>query len=254
MKYEVKSAEAGGYDYLPGEFQYSSGVAARSGYELVRVRFSRIVPIAEGFERIKAHLERMNRPLLSFAGCELRSPEPFSPGGFKSFNEIYVQTLRDWKICDGDDNPVARSNLCPLVDPPSEPGFYAFSYTVPTAPDNGGRTFVITGQAETIATEDDPYFVVEAGNTTEDGMRKKGLIAIAEMEKRMAAFGYSWADTTAINIYTIQSFHELMSKEMAPRGMTRAGLTWNVVRPPVVGIDYEMDCRCIERELVLPVT
>src|ERR1051325_1172195 len=42
----------GGYRYIPAVFQYSGGVAAEPGLEIVRVRFHRPVPLAEGFARI----------------------------------------------------------------------------------------------------------------------------------------------------------------------------------------------------------
>jgi len=36
----------GGYRYIPGVFQYSGGVAAAPGHEIMRVRFHRPVPLA----------------------------------------------------------------------------------------------------------------------------------------------------------------------------------------------------------------
>ncbi len=253
MTYETKEMAAGGYRYIPGEFQYSSGVAAEPGFQLVRARFEKVVPVVEGFKRIEAHLSALGRPLAAFAACELRSPKPFDKDGFRSFNQIYTGTLREWGICKGDDNPVARSNVCPLFGAPEEPGFFAFSYTVPTENGDTRPSFVITGQAETIETPEDPYFIVERGNVSEEGMLKKGPVAIDEIERRLRAFGKGWADTTAVHIYTVYGFHRLMTEEMGPRGMNRGGLTWHVCRPPVVDADFEMDCRGVPLELVLPV-
>lgn len=252
-KYETKQMAAGGYRYIPGEFQYSSGVFAEPGYRLVRARFEKPVPIADGFKRINKHLENLGRPVAAFAACELRSPKPFDANGFRAFNEVYTGTLRDWEICRGDDNPVARSNVCPLFGAPDEPSFFAFSYTVPDDGADCPPTFVITGQAETIETPEDPYLVVARGDVSEDGILKKGTIAIDEIEKRLRSFGRGWADTSAVHIYTVYGFHKLMTEEMGPRGMNRSGLTWHVCRPPVVGADFEMDCRGVSQELVLPV-
>ncbi len=36
------------------------------------------------------HLKAAGRPLTAFAACELRSPAPFTEGGFRAFNETYV--------------------------------------------------------------------------------------------------------------------------------------------------------------------
>ena len=55
-----------------------------------------------------------------------------------------MQRLETWGLFKNDVNPVARSNVCPEIDPPSEPSFYAFSYTVP----GDGRSFVAAGSGE----------------------------------------------------------------------------------------------------------
>src|SRR5690606_19222814 len=85
---------AGNYRYVEGVFQYSAGVAAEDGYEIVRVRFRDPVPLLAGFERAKAHLAAAGRPPAAFCACELRSPAPFTEAGFRSFNEHYVGTLQ----------------------------------------------------------------------------------------------------------------------------------------------------------------
>ena len=121
---------AGGYRYIPAVFQYSGGVAASPGFAIRRVRFHTPVPVAAGFAEIAGVIKAAGRPLTSFCACELRSPAPFSDDGFRAFNQSYVVTLRDWGIMQDERNPVARSNVCPEIDPPGEPSFHAFSFTV----------------------------------------------------------------------------------------------------------------------------
>src|ERR1700751_5197219 len=137
---------AGNYHFIPAVFQYSSGAAADRGFEIERVRFDRLVPLAEGFAQIARYIHAAGRPLTAFCACELRSPAAFTDEGFRAFNLHYVKALAEWGIYDGTTNPVARSNVCPEIDPPAEPSFYAFSFTRPsqtTAP-----TFVIAGSGE----------------------------------------------------------------------------------------------------------
>src|SRR5947208_16902588 len=137
---------AGNYRFIPAVFQYSSGAAADSGFEIERVRFDRLVPLAEGFAEVAKYIQAAGRPLTSFCACELRSPAAFTEDGFRIFNEHYVKTLAQWGLFDGVINPVARSNVCPEIDPPAEPSFYAFSFTRPrqsTAP-----SVVIAGSGE----------------------------------------------------------------------------------------------------------
>ena len=74
------------------------------------------------------------------------SPAPFDEAGFLAFNKEYVGTLKNWGIFDGMINPVARSNVCPEIDPPSVPGFHAFAYTVPDAP--ARPSFIVAGSGE----------------------------------------------------------------------------------------------------------
>jgi len=59
----------GGFAYAPGVFQYSAGVRALAGHRIERVRFSRVVPVAEGFRRIAAFLRDQGRPLTAFCAC-----------------------------------------------------------------------------------------------------------------------------------------------------------------------------------------
>ncbi len=119
----------GGYAFIKGTVPYSAGVAALPGFRIERVRFATSMPLAEGFERIEAIIRSAGRPLTALCSCELRSPAPFTEAGFRQFNEVYVAILEKWGLIEGGDNPVARSNVCPAIDPPHEPSFYAFSFT-----------------------------------------------------------------------------------------------------------------------------
>lgn len=247
----TKAVQAGGYRYIPAVFQYSSGVAALPGYRLERVRFSRLLPMAEGFARIKAHLEALGRPLLAFAACELRSATPFSEEGFREFNLGYAQVLREWGVMQGDDNPVARSNVCPEVAPPPESGFYAFTYTVPDT--TTGPTFLIAGGAESRGGGTPQERIVAYGDTSAEGLRLKAKQTLGEMERRLAAFGFGWEDTTAVQVYTVYDLHPFFLDEITTRGAARSGLTWHPCRPPVQKIDFEMDCRGLDHEVILRV-
>lgn len=248
---ETRTMAAGGYSYIPGVMQYSAGVAPLDGFTLVRVRFTDVVPLAEGFRRIEAHLKSVGRPLTALCACELRSPGQFSEEGFVAFNKLYVGTLRDWGIMEGDDNPIARSNVCPELNPPSEPGFFAFTYTVPAI--DAPKTFLIAGSGEAPEGKGN-YFdhIVRRGDVSPEGLREKAAFVLGEMERRMSFFGGVWGDVTGVQIYTIHDIHPLIASEISPRGAMGPGLTWFYNRPPIVALDYEMDCRCIYQELVLP--
>ena len=147
---ETTVFEPGGYRYVRGRFQYSGGVSAEPGFVIERARFARPVPIDEGFRRIETYLDALGRPPTAFCACELRSPGQFTEEGFVAFNRVYVGTLERWGIFKDEENPVARSNVCPEVHPPIEPCFHAFSYTVPAEANDavGLKSFVIAGSGE----------------------------------------------------------------------------------------------------------
>src|ERR687885_2106836 len=136
----------GGYRFIKGVFPYSAGVAALPGHRILRLRFADPVPLEQGFGRIERIIRDAARPLTAFCACELRSPAPFTEQGFRDFNEVYVGTLARWGLFENEINPVARSNVCPEIDPPAEPSFHAFSFTRPTR--SNAPSFVIAGGAE----------------------------------------------------------------------------------------------------------
>ena len=184
-----------GYRFMPGVSQYSCGIGALPGFAIERVRFFEPVPLRAGFVRIAEILEAAGRPLTAFGACELRSPAPFTEAGFKAFNDVYIKTLIEWGVMRDGVNPVARSNVCPKLDPPGEPCFHAFSYTVPAAAD-APTSFVVAGSGESVEGKANYRdHTVALGDTSPAGILAKTKFVLGEMERRMDAFGGSWRDT-----------------------------------------------------------
>jgi hypothetical protein len=238
--------QAGGYRYIPGPFQYSAGVAAEPGFTIERVRFAKLLPLAAGFAAVEAHLAQIGRPVTAFCACELRSPAQFSEAGFIGFNRGYVEKLALWGHYRDGVNPVARSNVCPETDQPPEPSFFAFSYTVP-----GQRGFVVAGSGE--AQEGAGSYadrIIRLGDTSSEGMHEKARYVVGEMTRRLTALGFDWVDVTALQVYTVHDLHPILDEIIRP-GVGPTGLTWYRARPPVEGLDFEMDVRGLARELVL---
>jgi len=248
---EIITFRDGGYRYIKAVFQYSSGVAAEPGFEIERARLARPLPLSEGFAAVEAHLAALKRPTTAFCACELRSPRPFSEDGFTAFNREYVRTLARWGLYRDEANPVARTNVCPEFGAPGEPSLYAFSYTVPAAPD-ARRSFVIAGGGE-LRGGPGAYAerVVRFGDASPAGMREKIRYVTDEMARRLEALGFSWADALATQAYSVQDIGPFMADEIVRRGAAPAGLTWHFARPPVTGLEYEMDVRGAAREIVI---
>ena len=67
----------------------------------------------------------------------------------------------------------------------------------------------------------------------------------------MTALAVGWTDVTGTHLYTVHNVFPILADEIVRRGATPGGLTWHFARPPVVGLDFEMDVRGIAREIVL---
>jgi hypothetical protein len=234
----------GGFAFLEGVFPYSQGVAALPGFAIERVRFARPLPVAQGFEFISNYLKRIQRPLTAFCACELRSPKPFTFAGFGDFNKSYVAVLEQWGLYRDGRNAVGRSNVAPEIDPPAEPCFYAFSYTVPSM-ESG--SFVVAGSGEWPEGGRFPEDIVARGDTSEAGMRAKTGFVLGKMEQRMHGLGgFGWQDSTVVQIYTAYRFP---IDEVTRRiGST---VTWQYCRPPIAELDFEMDVRGVSIERVI---
>jgi hypothetical protein len=250
MAHTTKVFADGGYRYIPSVFQYSGGVAAEPGFALQRVRFLKPRRMAEAFKAVEAHLESVGRPTTAFAQCELRSPAPFSDQGFKDFNTEYVKTLERWGIYKDGDNPVARTNVCPMYDAPTESMMFAFTYTVPSSLKRA--TFQVAGGGDA-HTSNAPARerVIALGDTSPEGLRAKVAFVADEMQCRLTALGVGWADAVSTQLYTVQNIGHLVGEELVKRGAGQGGLVWNYVRPPVIGLEFEMDVRGYAAEFVI---
>ena len=253
--------QAGNYRYIKAVFQYSGGVAAEPGFEMERARFFKPLPLADAFAAVEAHLKSIGRPVTAFAACELRSATPFSEQGFIDFNKAYVQTLARWGIYqdgqgnNGPVNPVARTNVCPMYGAPQAPVMAAFSYTVPARVVKAAATrgtFILSGGGE--ARGGPGSFrerIVRLDDTSAEGMREKVVFVAAEMARRLGLLGFTWADAISTNAYTVQNIGHLVGEVLAARGACNAGLTWHYTRPPVIGLEFEMDVHGAARDIVL---
>lgn len=247
--YPVAHFAAGGYSYIPSVFQYSAGVASEPGFRLEQARFSALVPIQTAFELVERHLTQIGRPFTAFAHCELRSPGQFNDIGFIEFNKQYVSTLQKWGIYQAQNgntqaiNPVARTNVCPEFFGPQEISMLAFTYTVPCEAD-AKVNFVISGAGDA-RPGPEPYKdrIIALGDHSQAGLQQKIEFVIQEMEKRLKSLGFTWSDVACTQAYSVHNIGGLVSSLLASQGFIRTGLNWHFARPPVMGLDFEMDLR-----------
>ena len=105
-------------------------------------------------------------------------------------------------------------------------------------------SFVIAGSGKSVEGKANYRdHIVRPGDVSPAGMLEKAKFVLDEMERRMSAFGGSWRQTTAVQLYTVQDVYSILESELGRRGVFRNGLTWHFNRPPVVGLDYEIGLR-----------
>ena len=241
----------GGYRFLPGIAPYSCGVVSAPGFEIVHVTFQRPVPYKDGFEQIERHLASDGRPRTALCGVELRSPRPFTFEGF-------ARVQRGVCPHPGRVGPVRRWR---------EPGR-------PHQRRPGGRSAHRAGSVWVLV-----YETVRSIPATDLRRRRGGRTARGRSggrgdrprrghltgRHRRQGGGSSWTSwSTACTDWAATgtpsppstSTRSTRSGDMLP-GVILArrprpavhGIRWFYSRPPIVGIEYEMDLRGVRTEL-----
>jgi hypothetical protein len=247
----LRDCPGGDYRFMPGISAFSSGTVARPGHEIVHATLASPVPWRAGFARIERHLREQGRPRAALCGIELRSPQAFTFDGFARFNEGYRSLLSEWGLLVGEDNPIPRTNVAPVAAAPPEPSLYAFAYTVPgTTPE---PTFIVAGAGELRDRAQGPDGIVRHGDTSPEAMREKARFVMTVMQERLRTLGADWSRVTAIDVYTAMPVHGFLLDEiLRPAGPAAIhGVRWFPSRPPIQGLEFEMDLRGVARELVL---
>ncbi len=241
----------GNYRFLTGLAPYSSGVAACPGFEVVHVTLRQPWPYRQGFDLIDRRLADQGRPRSALCAVELRSPCPFTFEGFAHFNQGYQQFLAEWDLWVDGHNPIARTNVAPEVNPPTEPALYGFSYTAPS--EAAGPTFVVAGAGELVEAALTPAAVVRPNETSAEAMQEKAAFVMEMMAARLAGLQVSWNQVTDVDIYTVHPLHTFLATTILEAMGAGAihGVHWFYSRPPISGLEFEMDVRGVRQEVRL---
>lgn len=231
----------GSYRFYPAISAYSAGFAASAGYEITALRLQNCTSLVDGFTRIDAEIARRGLSAASLAGLHLRSPGAFTFEEFANFNSQYSNLLSDRSLVLVGTNPVSRTNVIPLQNGPLNP-VVEMAFIVHQSRGQGGIDFVIAGAGE-LAGELGPESIVAKGDVSIQGLNLKVDCVLDIMCERLSTLGLSNISPTKINVYTAHKILDLAEKitEKLP-SVTEYGYTNWLTKPPVVDIEFEMDC------------
>ena len=241
----------GGYSFMSGIEPYSCGAIAMSGWEVVHVTLANSMPWHAGLHAIRGFLQQHELEPYSLCGVELRCPAPHTIEGFIEFNQRYRAVLEEWGLMVGSENPVARTNVAPLHDPPAETVLFGFSYTRPS--DLNVATYVIAGGGELREGALSEENIVRTGETGPGAMLEKAARVVEIMQQRLEKLSADPALLSAIDVYTVHPLRDSL-EHVVFKGIPVAkqrGIHWEVSRPPVENIEFEMDMRGVRQELVV---
>jgi hypothetical protein len=244
--------ERGSFQFTKGSAFYSGSVAADRGFEIVRATFYKSLPLAEGCEAIQRHLQTRGRPAQALCGFELRGPEPYATRPlFMQFNSTYVEHLRRMDLLVDGLVPTTRANLAVVDGSVHEQHIYAFLYTVPSKTER--LTFATSATADLRIHPDGTVENVAAGDVSPAGLKEKVTFVLDSLESKMRDVGASWDLATQIAIYTVHPVGDIIAKVIVPRVASggRNGIIWHYTKPPVVGLEVEIDVRAVLQELII---
>ena len=236
----------GGFRFLPGNQVFAGGAVADDGFEVVHAVLKPWLPLEQGYALVERHLGRLGRPMRALCGMELRLPRQLSMDEFRAFNQPYVQRLVEWGLLVEGRNPVARTNVAPGVEAPDVPSLHWFSYTVPSSARTA--TFVMAG-----ITEIGPGGPIAAGDTSPAGMREKVTFVFRAVARRLTELGLSFRDATQVEVYLAEAAETVLSQVLIPalEEPARRGLRWHFGRPPITGVEVELEARGLLQEILL---
>lgn len=240
------SRPGSGYRFLPGGPVYAGGAVAEPGHEVVHALLARWLPLEQGYALVEAHLKSLGRPMQALCGMQLRLPRQVSAEGFSEFNAPYVAHLKAWDLLYQGQNPISRTNVSPALNAPREPSLHAFSYTV--ASDRNAATFTMSG-----ITERGPGgSIIALGDVSPTGMHTKLAHVLSVVTGRLAELGFDWHSATHVDLYAAEDIPGAVAVLAAKAtGATPRGVRWHYGRPPVVGLEVELEARAVAREVIV---
>ncbi len=241
----------GGFSFVKGIGPFSSGAVASAGFEIVHAVAVPLIKLDDGYGVIERHLREVGRPMNAVCGMELRIPKPLTPAGFNEFNQGYLKRLAGWDVQIEGNNPIARTNVAIAIAPVTEPALFGFYYTMPASAPS--RTFVLAGAGEVKSMSGGKMEIVAGDDVSASGLTQKTKFVLDRLGEHLAEMKMTWADATAVNLYTVHNAYLVFASTILPAiGIAaQRGITWQYSRPPVDAMQLEIDAHGTMRETVI---
>jgi hypothetical protein len=241
----------GGFRFVKGIGPFSSGAVANTKFEIVHAVALPVIKLDDGYGVIERHMREAGRPLNAVCGMELRIPKPLTPVGFDEFNRGYLKRLAAWDVHLDGNNPIARTNVAIEIAPVAEPMLFGFYYTMPSS--TRSRTFVLAGAGEVKSMRGTDMEFVAGNDVSAAGLTQKIKFVMDLLDARLEEMKMTWTDATSVNLYTVHDAHPVIASTILPAIGTAAhrGITWHYTRPPIIGMELEIDAHAVSQEIVI---
>jgi hypothetical protein len=86
-----------------------------------------------------------------------------------------------------------------------------------------------------------------------DAVRGKVKFVIGIMQLRLSGLQVKWAEVTAVDICPVHPLHHFLAEELLipMQEAARHAVRGYYTRPPITGLEYEMDMRGVRQEFYL---
>jgi hypothetical protein len=234
----------GRYQFLLANRVYSAAVSTLPGYTMLRAIFCVPPPYAQGLAMACQYLNGLGLTPDAMCGIELRLPRQLTLAQFDEFNVAYIAAMGALHIFVTEQSPITRTTVACNSTAIQEPALFAFSFVVAGANAQPDRHFLSAGNGE-ITREGK---IVAAGNEDSDAQRAKVSYVTSELSAVLQTLDVTWRDVTSICVYsTFDAMPHLANEASVQPRLAISGVQQYPCQPPLIGMAFEMDVRCVER-------
>jgi hypothetical protein len=94
--------------------------------------------------------------------------------------------------------------------------------------------------------------IIAPGDVSPAGMQTKLAHVMSVVTGRLAELGFDWRNATHVELYAAEEIPGAMATLAAKAtGAMLRGVRWHYGRPPVVGLEVELEARAVAREVIV---